>query len=64
MCHDRRPRDYGLEEEARNRLRQHEEGEAREEARRRVRGARSWRAGEREKKPLTEKVREVVSSIR
>ena len=45
-----------------NRLRQHEEEEAWEEARRRGREVKARQAGEREKKPLTEKVREVVGS--
>jgi hypothetical protein len=58
MCYNRR--DYGLKEEARSRLQQHEE----EEAHRRGRDAKSRRAWEREKKPLTEKVREVVGSAR
>jgi hypothetical protein len=58
MCY--KSRDYGLEEEARSRLRQHEE----DEARRRGREAKSRRAAERENKPLTEKVREVVGSAR
>jgi hypothetical protein len=61
MCYNHR--NHGLEE-ARSRLWQHEEEEAREEARRRRRRAKSRRPAERENKPLAEKVREVVSSIR
>jgi hypothetical protein len=60
MCYNRR--DHGFEEEARSRLRQHEEEEAWEEAHRRGREVKARQAGEREKKPLTEKVREVVGS--
>lgn len=57
MCYNWR--DYGFEEEARSRLRQHEE----EEARRRGREVKVRQAGEREKKPLTERIREVVGSV-
>lgn len=60
MCYNRK--DHGFEEEARSRLRQYEEEEAWKEARRRGREVRARQAGEREKKPLTEKVREVVGS--
>ncbi len=60
MCYNRR--DHGFEEEARSRLRQHEEEEAWEEAHRRGREVKVRQAGEREKKPLTEKIREVVGS--
>ena len=59
MCYERR--DYGREDEAR-RLRG---GEERTRGRRREGGeARPRRAGERERKPLTEKPREVVGSVR
>ena len=59
MCYDRR--DYGRKDEAR-RLREDEE---RTRGRRPEEGAaRPRRAGERERKPLTEKAREVVGSVR
>jgi hypothetical protein len=58
MCYNRR--EHRLEEETRRRLRQHEE----EEACRREREAKSRRAAETERKPLIEKVREVVGSAR
>lgn len=62
MCHDRRH--HGPAQEARGRLQRHEEEEAWEETHSRGRGARSWRAREREKKPLSEKFRGVASGIR
>jgi hypothetical protein len=58
MCYERR--DYGLEEEAR-RLREDEE---RTREKRREEEARPQRGGEREHKRLTEKVRQVVGSVR